>query len=300
MAVSQLAYLGIGVSDMGAWKRFATDILGMQITERADDGTVYLRMDENHHRIALHPSGEDDVLYIGLQAATTASFEDAKAALRAAGVSVTQGTPAEIAHRRLIDFVKFDTGGLPFELSIGPHTRWDPPFQPARPMSGFKTGPLGFGHVVLRSTDRDESAGLLTKALGFRISDYINTMVFLHCNPRHHSVAFQPSMPDLPRSRDKKMWHFMLEANTLDDVGTALDLATRAGIPVVSSLGRHSNDQMVSFYMSTPSGFEVEYGWGGRLVDDAVWQVQRHDRGTIWGHKVQLEPAQTSPAPAAR
>ena len=300
MAVSQLAYLGIGVSDMGAWKSFATDILGMQITERADDGTVYLRMDENHHRIALHPSGEDDVLYIGLQAATTGSFEEAKAALRAAGVSVTPGTPAEIAHRRLIDFVKFETGDLPFELSIGPNTRWDPPFQPARPMSGFKTGALGFGHVVLRSTDRDKSAGLLTKALGFRISDYINTMVFLHCNPRHHSIAFQPSMPDLPRSRDKKMWHFMLETNTLDDVGTALDLATRSAVPVVSSLGRHSNDQMVSFYMSTPSGFEVEYGWGGRLVDDAVWQVQRHDRGTIWGHKVQLEPAQTSPAPAAR
>ena len=300
MAVSQLAYLGIGVSDMGAWKTFATDILGMQIIERADDGTVYLRMDENHHRIALHPSGEDDVLYIGLQAATTASFEEAKAALRAAGVSVTQGTTAEIAHRRLIDFVKFETGDLPFELSIGPHTRWDPPFQPARPMSGFKTGPLGFGHIVVRSTDRDKSAGLLTKALGFRISDYINTMVFLHCNPRHHSIAFQPSIPDLPRSRDKKLWHFMLETNTLDDVGTALDLATRAGIPVVSSLGRHSNDQMVSFYMSTPSGFEVEYGWGGRLVDDAVWQVQRHDRGTIWGHKVQLEPAQVTPAPAAR
>jgi 2,3-dihydroxybiphenyl 1,2-dioxygenase len=255
-------------------------------------------MDENHHRIALHPSGEDDVLYIGLQAATAASFEEAKAALRAAGVSVTQGTPAEIAHRRLIDFVKFETGGLPFELSIGPHTRWDPPFQPARPMSGFKTGSLGFGHVVLRSTDRDQSAGLLINALGFRISDYINTMVFLHCNPRHHSIAFQPSIPDLPRSRDKKMWHFMLETNALDDVGTALDLATRAGIPVVSSLGRHSNDQMVSFYMSTPSGFEVEYGWGGRLVDDAVWQVQRHDRGTIWGHKVQLEPA-AQPAPAA-
>jgi 2,3-dihydroxybiphenyl 1,2-dioxygenase len=229
-----------------------------------------------------------------------AEYEGTKAALKVAGVATTQSTQAEIAHRRLIDFVKFETGGLPFELSIGPNTRWDPPFQPARPMSGFKTGALGFGHVVLRSTDRDESAGLLTKALGFRVSDYINTMVFLHCNPRHHSIAFQPSIPDLPRSRDKKMWHFQLETNTLDDVGTALDLATRAGVPVVSSLGRHSNDQMVSFYMSTPSGFEVEYGWGGRLVDDAVWQVQRHDRGTIWGHKVQLEPAQKSPVPAAR
>ena len=91
--------------------------------------------------------------------------------------------------------------------------------------------------------------------------------------------------------RDKRMWHFMLEANSIDDVGSALDLASKTGVPVVSTLGRHSNDQMVSFYMSTPSGVEVEYGWGGRLVDDATWQVQRHDRGTLWGHKIQLEPA---------
>jgi len=96
------------------------------------------------------------------------------------------------------------------------------------------------------------------------------------------------------------MWHFMLETNTLDDVGAALDLATAAGVPVVSTLGRHSNDQMVSFYMSTPSGFVGRVRLGGRLVDDAVWQVQRHDRGTLWGHKVHLEAAQATPAPAVR
>ena len=299
MAVSQLAYIGIGVSDMDAWRTFAANVLGMQISERGDDGTVYLRMDENHHRIALLPGGEDDVVFIGLQAATASEYEASKAALRDAGVRVVQGTPAEIAHRRVIDFVKFETGDLPFELAVGPQTQWDPPFQPGRPMSGFKTGALGFGHVVLRSTDREDSAGLLVKALGFRVSDYIRNMVFLHCNPRHHSVAFQPRIPDLPRSRDKKMWHFMLETNTLDDVGTGLDAANKAGVPVVTTLGRHSNDQMVSFYMSTPSGFEVEYGWGGRLVDDAVWQVQRHDRGTLWGHTVRLEPA-PAPQPAAR
>ena len=39
MSVSQLAYLGIGVSDMPAWKRFATDILGMQMTETTEPST---------------------------------------------------------------------------------------------------------------------------------------------------------------------------------------------------------------------------------------------------------------------
>jgi extradiol dioxygenase len=285
MAVSQLAYVGIGVSDTTRWKSFAADVLGLQIVDGSDDGPIYLRMDEYHHRIALYPNGEDDVLYIGLQAPTHAAYTAGKAALGAAGTVVTQGTADEIADRRVIDLVKFETGGLAFELCVGRHARWDPPFRPARVMSGFKTGALGLGHLVLRSTTPDESVKLLTGALGFRISDYIGSMVFLHCNPRHHSIAFQPPAANLPRSRDKKMWHFMLETNSLDDVGIALDQATRTGAPLASTLGRHSNDHMVSFYVITPSGFEVEYGWGGRLIDDAVWEVQRHDRGSLWGHK---------------
>jgi extradiol dioxygenase len=301
MAVSQLAYVGIGVSDMARWRSFASDVLGMEVVEGAADGTVYLRMDECHHRVTLHPTGEDDVVYIGLQAATHVEYEQSKDALRGAGVTLTQGTPAEITQRRVLDFVKFETGELPFELCVGPHMRWDPPFRPGRAMSGFKTGALGMGHVVLRSSNRDDSVRLLTDVLGFHISDYIGTMVFLHCNPRHHSIAFQPSGKNLPRSRDKRMWHFMLETNSIDDVGAAMDIAAKAGVPLATTLGRHSNDQMVSFYVMTPSGFEVEYGWGGRLVDDNTWIVQRHDRGTLWGHKPQLEAAlPVSAQPATR
>jgi hypothetical protein len=37
--------------------------------------------------------------------------------------------------------------------------------------------------------------------------------------------------------------------------------------------------------MSAPSGFEFEYGWGGRLVVDAVWPAQLkpaiEDRGQV-------------------
>jgi 2,3-dihydroxybiphenyl 1,2-dioxygenase len=300
MTVSQLAYLGIGVSNPARWQSFAADVLGMQVVS-GDEDTTYLRMDEHHHRIALHAGGDDDVLYIGLQAPTHSAYEEGQAALRAAGVSLTHGTPAEIASRHVIDLVKFESGGVPFELAIGANTRWDPPFRAGRAMSGFKTGALGFGHVVLRSETPEDSVTLLTHALGFRISDYIGRMIFLHCNPRHHSIAFQPRSVAGPRSRGKKLWHFMVETNSLDDVGAALDLAAKTGTRLATSLGRHTNDQMVSFYMVTPSGFEVEYGWGGRLIDDAIWQVQRHDRGTLWGHKVQVESAAPAPAvPAAR
>jgi hypothetical protein len=51
------------------------------------------------------------------------------------------------------------------------------------------------------------------------------------------------------------------------------------------SLGRHTNDLMTSFYVRTPSGFEIEYGTGGRVVDDETWEVVPYDAQSIWGHQ---------------
>jgi len=298
MAVSQLGYIGVGVSDTGAWERFAEQVLGMQVGERREDGIVYLRMDEYHHRVILHPSGEDDILYTGFQASTRGEYEEAKAALRRLGASVVQGTKEEIDVRRVVDFVHFESGGLRFELSFGPAIVYASPFKPGRALSGFKTGELGMGHIVLRPNEVEPTVKLLMEALGFRLSDYVFTMTFLHCNPRHHTVALQQHNPSLPSPANKRMWHFMLETDTLDDVGLAFDAATNTETPPATTIGKHMNDHMVSFYVTTPSGFEIEYGWNGRLIDDSTWQVVRHVSGDIWGHK-RMRPQQAAPPAAA-
>ena len=51
------------------------------------------------------------------------------------------------------------------------------------------------------------------------------------------------------------------------------------------SLGRHTNDMMTSFYVRTPSGFEIEYGTGGLLVDEENWKVETYDATSFWGHR---------------
>ena len=50
------------------------------------------------------------------------------------------------------------------------------------------------------------------------------------------------------------------------------------------ALGRHANDEMVSFYVRTPGGFDIEYGTGGRLVDDATWVCRETTAVSLWGH----------------
>jgi len=42
---------------------------------------------------------------------------------------------------------------------------------------------------------------------------------------------------------------------------------------------------MVSFYVETPSGFELEYGYDAIQVDPRTWRMARYDKISSWGHK---------------
>jgi 2,3-dihydroxybiphenyl 1,2-dioxygenase len=288
-SVTQLGYLGIGVGDLAAWEHFATQILGLQVNGREDDGTLFLRMDAYHHRLTLHPGGNDDVAYIGWQVADDHALEAIKARLQAAGVTVSQGTPAEAAARRVAQLITFkDPNGIPTEVFYGPLLNYETPFTSPRAVSGFVTGVQGLGHAVLAVDDFERCLTFYCSILGMRISDFIHLgtpsdstrkMAFFHCNPRHHSLAF------LELQRPKRLLHFMLQTQSIDDVGTTYDLCQDHGVPIARGLGRHTNDHMISFYLCSPSGFEVEYGWGGREVDDHTWHIQQHERGSIWGHR---------------
>lgn len=299
MPVSQLGYLGIGVSDVDRWETFAIDLLGMEVTERADDGTVYLRMDEYHHRIALVPNGTDDMEYVGWQVPNREQYEEIKAKLLDAGVEYSQGTPEQIANRHVSDMITFDLAGLNMEVYIGPQVLFERPFRPGRALNGFKTGDLGLGHVGLnpeRPEEFDRVVQVLTECLGFKRSDAgaDGTDRFFHCNPREHSAVVSN------RAGDKRIGHFMIELNSIDDVGSAYDMADEQGVWITQRLGKHTNDHMISFYMESPSGFGVEYGWGGRLIDDDTWQVTKHDQFSMWGHRRPERPASAEEEQAVR
>jgi hypothetical protein len=101
---------------------------------------------------------------------------------------------------------------------------------------------------------------------------------FFHANPRHHSVAF------IETGRSA-VHHLMVELYNLDDVGQGYDLALGVEGRIGVTLGRHINDEVTSFYSNSPSGFMVEYGWGGRVIDTESWQEQEVTWGpSLWGH----------------
>jgi hypothetical protein len=42
---------------------------------------------------------------------------------------------------------------------------------------------------------------------------------------------------------------------------------------------------MFSFYVPSPSGFDIEYGSNGRRIeDDDAWVIGHYDAPSFWGH----------------
>jgi 3,4-dihydroxy-9,10-secoandrosta-1,3,5(10)-triene-9,17-dione 4,5-dioxygenase len=83
----------------------------------------------------------------------------------------------------------------------------------------------------------------------------------------------------------------MVEVETLDAVGRAYDAVVDAGLPIVRSIGMHTNDHMVSFYVKSPSGVDIEFGCQGREIDEATWQVGHYDAISYWGHRPVPSPS---------
>jgi 3,4-dihydroxy-9,10-secoandrosta-1,3,5(10)-triene-9,17-dione 4,5-dioxygenase len=305
MQIRALGYIGVGAPEPLACLEFATRIIGLMPARAcpgedwgmpalpgsgpasagsgiAADGSVYLKLDDWQWRIAVHPRpGRAGLMYLGLELAGPIELEQAVTELLAAGCEARHGSEAE-ARARSVTGIAFteDPMGNAIELFHAP-TR-DRKFASPQGME-FVAGSLGLGHINLLAAPLAAARDFYTRVLGFRLTDFIrfgpgDSANFFHCNARHHSIGLL-KVGDLPG-----VHHLMLEAASVDLVGKCLERVENAGIQITSTLGRHANDRMLSFYMASPFGFEIEIGCDGMHVD-ASWTPCEFVEGDIWGHR---------------
>ncbi|MGW9134904.1 VOC family protein [Streptomyces sp. NPDC055681] len=278
--IRSLAYLGLATPKTEDWKTFGPEVLGLQLVEPGRDGAVRLKMDDAVWRLALHPGERNDVAYVGWSVAEAAEADELAKKITAAGCTVHHGD-AELCEDRAVEGLVWfeDPFGIRHELSWGRSTV-PASFHPGRALSGFRTGEQGMGHVVFLVPDLAAADAFYADVLGFKLSDRIIqgplNARFYHVNGRHHSLA-------VAQAPVTGLQHLMLEVNSIDDVGLALDECERREIPISMTLGRHVNDLMTSFYLVSPSDMHIEYGTGGLAVDD-MWVPKTYDRQSIWGH----------------
>jgi 2,3-dihydroxybiphenyl 1,2-dioxygenase len=272
--------MGVGTSNLSDWTSFATEWLGMQMIERGNTTRAF-RMDDHSQRLVVDRSMAEGDRYFGFQVADHAALQSLASRLDAAGVAVTR-EPAATADQRFVrELISFrDPAGNRLEAFHGPALA-DTPFNPGRAISGFRTGALGMGHVVFHVRNIDDLLGFYQDLLGFGISDYILKpfrAYFMHVNGRHHTVA-------LIETGKQELHHLMVETFSLDDVGQGYDIALGEPGKIATTLGRHPNDAVTSYYLRSPSGFMVEYGWGGKEVTPGNWTATEVTVGpSLWGH----------------
>ena len=280
MPVTALGYLGVRSDKLEDWSAFAGGLLGMQAIDRGGKALAF-RMDDRMQRLLVSDEPGDTLAFMGWEVESKADLDAYAARLDAAGHKVHANDRA-LADRRFVGDLIWaeDPAGNRVELFHAPMIASDP-FRPGRPISGFQTGPLGMGHAVLHVTDVEAMLPFYRDLLDFHVSDYGLTpypLYFFHVNGRHHSFA-------MVGSGQQGFHHFMVEFASLDDVGQGYDLAGREDGRLAYTLGRHTNDWMTSFYANSPSGFFVENGWGGRVIDPATWAPHETDCGpSFWGH----------------
>ncbi|CAE6728620.1 Iron-dependent extradiol dioxygenase [Paraburkholderia domus] len=288
--VRALGYVVVQSADVGTWRGYAENVLGMQAQD-ATDGALYVKMDERDFRYLIVPSDADRYFASGWELADAAAFDDAIRTLEQAGVEPIRASAQEAALRRVQAMVWCtDPSGNRHEFFWGVRADFRRFVSPLG-VSGFVTGAMGLGHAVLPAPQFDATDAFLRDVLGFELSDIFRVRFtddpaepekrihFLHCkNARHHSLAIM----DLPVPSG--CIHVMAEVDSMDEVGRALDRVASQGVKLSATLGRHCNDHMISFYMKTPGGFDLEYGYGGLTVDWAQHSVYEATRVSLWGH----------------
>ncbi|AYE96613.1 2,3-dihydroxybiphenyl 1,2-dioxygenase [Mycobacterium paragordonae] len=290
MVFKSLGYITISTDEIERWRHFAFGVLGFAEGSGPDPSALYLRMDERAARIVLVPGDSERVLAVGWEVRDGPALRRLKSVLDGAGIAFKELSAREADARRVEEVITFeDPAGITLEVFHGAVLDHSPVVTPFG--ARFVTGDQGLGHVVLPATDPGGLFDFYTEILGFRSRGAFRIPTppefgpirvrFLGINARHHSLAIAPAM----HQRDPGVVHIMVEVDTLDAVGQALDRVNAEGIQVSSTLGRHTNDKMVSFYVRAPGDWDIEFGTDGMRVDENSYTAEEITADSYWGHQ---------------
>lgn len=287
-----LGYIVVESNRLAEWRSFLKDGLGLHLAA-GDASSVAFRMDTHARRLVVRRGPAEDVAALGLQLKDQAALQTALERLEQHGIATADGTGAEAELRGVSRFQRVrGPKGLPLELYVNPKVASEPLQMLS---SGFVTGAGGMGHVAMTTRLPEAALSFWQEIFDARLSDDIVEHLagvtldirFLRLNERHHSVALAAVRGLKLDPIRTRVQHFNLLAKSLDDVSQAFRRCKALGFEIAHEIGQHPNDKELSFYVISPSGFEVELGCNAVVVDESSWQPASYQGISLWGHKPQ-------------
>ena len=287
----QLGYIVIESERLDDWKRFAHQGVGLHLDAENESGLAF-RIDAHQRRLVINRGPAEDVTTLGIQLLDENTFQLAKEQLQEHGISWEKGSVKAARERGVKSFIGVKgPKGLRIELYCEPLETNAPLKMLCR--QGFVTGGSGMGHVAITTRYPTEMIEFWQSIFGARVSDYIVEKIagmtlditFLRFNERHHSIAIAATREVAMDPIRTRIQHLNLLAIDLDDLAAAYQRLLKLNFEMAHEIGQHPNDKEISFYVTTPSGFELELGWNALTVDETTWQINHYDGISLWGHK---------------
>lgn len=275
------------------WRRFAHEGLGLHLAEDRPDLLAF-RVDGYARRLVVRKGEREDFAALGLEVTSGEALEEILKRLASRGVAVSSHSGREAALRGVEKYWSF----------VGPKQQIIELFQTAETsdeplklgVSSFLTGDAGLCHIAITSKDPDRMEAFWQEIFDARLSDRIEEKIsgvnllitFLRMNERHHSIAVARTKGLRIDPMNTRIQHMCLQVGEMEDVSRAYERCRRLGYKIAMSIGQHTNDREISFYVVSPSGFEFEIGWNPVAVDEEAWDDSIvHEGISIWGHKPQ-------------
>jgi catechol 2,3-dioxygenase-like lactoylglutathione lyase family enzyme len=268
---NRLSHVALKTRDIEGQVRFYEEMVGLKETGRDDRGRAYLRCGDRHHALILVPlEGASDTLdHFALEAADgDAGVEATASALSKAGIAYEEknDVPGQGRSLRLCD-----PNGFSIEL-FGSMEKVSPNYGPR------VVQPLQQDHLNFKVRDPEGTAEFYKEVLGFEVSDRLSdgSIVWMRCNPRHHSVAFI-------RDEEKTALHHLgFEVADSAQLVHQAEHLMRNGRTLVWGPGRHGpgNNQFV--YFRDLDRNIIEFACDMRLIWDQDYEPRSWDPGELW------------------
>jgi catechol 2,3-dioxygenase-like lactoylglutathione lyase family enzyme len=286
--VTEIRYVGYGVEDFDAERKFYADNWGL-VEVASAEGLAWFKTHghDEHHVVRLHKSQTNCIEVIALAADNRADVDNLHGKVAAAGCTIVHPPQELEAPGGGYGFRFFSPDGLPFEISA------DVARGESRPMERWEGIPVKISHIVLHSPDHPALVRFFTEVLGFRVSDWLGDfMCFLRCNSAHHRFAILPGPACLN--------HVAYDMLGIDDMMRGISRLRKQGTDIRWGPGRHKAGNNTFSYFCTPNGFAVEYTAELEEVDFETHVDKVHEPAPQimdqWG--VGVGGPQTMPKPA--
>lgn len=287
----QMGYTVVQSNNISKWQEFLQRGIGLHLESATSDSLAF-RMDNHTKRLIIERGEAEDVVAIGYQLRDQNTLDTVLARLAYYNIAIEYGDELEAAQRGVTSLVRFrGPKHLTIELFIDAATTTEPLSMLCK--DGFVTGESGMGHVAITSRLPEKMLAFWQSIFDARLSDRISQKMagvtldinFLRLNERHHSIAIA-AVRDLRLDPIRtNVQHLNLLVNSLDDLVGAFQRLRQLGYEMAHEIGQHPNDRELSFYVLSPSGFEVELGWNALTVDENTWQQAHYNAISLWGHQ---------------